>query len=68
MITFRNINFKAYRPGKSSLKRDGKVIKLSANESAIGASPKAIAAYENDKNKIAKILTIFKQGPPDFSW
>ena len=54
MITFRNINFKAYRPGKSSLKRNGKVIKLSANESALGVSPKVLKILKGEKHNIFK--------------
>lgn len=35
-----------YEGGKSSLSRHDRVIKLSSNESALGPSPKAVAAYE----------------------
>ena len=38
---FKNFNIEAYKPGRSKLKRLRKVIKLSANESALGMSPKA---------------------------
>ena len=34
-----------YVPGKSALPGRGKVIKISANEGALGPSPKAVAAY-----------------------
>ena len=54
MINFKNINFKAYRPGKSSLKRYGKVIKLSANESALGVSSKVLKVLKNKKHNIFK--------------
>lgn len=36
-----------YVPGKSKAKNHGKIIKLSSNENALGASPKAIEAYKN---------------------
>ena len=36
--TFRNIKIKAYKPGKSLLKKKSNIIKLSANESALGVS------------------------------
>ena len=36
--TFRNININAYKPGKSLLKKKSNIIKLSANESALGMS------------------------------
>ena len=38
---FRNIKINAYKPGRSRVARIHKVIKLSANESALGISPKA---------------------------
>ncbi len=38
---FKNFNIEAYRPGKSKVKKLKNVIKLSANESALGMSPKA---------------------------
>ncbi len=40
-INFKKFDIEAYKPGKSKVKRLRKVIKLSANESAIGISPKA---------------------------
>ena len=36
---FKKFNIEAYKPGKSKVKRLKKVIKLSANESALGMSP-----------------------------
>ena len=38
--SFRKIHLQAYKPGKSLLNRKNKVIKLSANESALGTSKK----------------------------
>jgi histidinol-phosphate aminotransferase len=38
---FKKFNIEAYKPGKSKVKKLKKVIKLSANESALGMSPKA---------------------------
>ena len=35
---FKNINIKAYKPGKSVVNKNKKYIKLSANESALGVS------------------------------
>ena len=37
---FKKINIQAYKPGKSNLRKIKKIIKLSANESALGASSK----------------------------
>jgi len=37
---FKKFNIEAYKPGKSKVKKLKKVIKLSANESALGMSPK----------------------------
>ena len=43
MITpkFKKFKIEAYKPGKSKVKKLKKVIKLSANESALGISPMA---------------------------
>jgi len=48
----KNINVERYVGGLSKFKKIENPIKLSANESALGASPKAIAAFESDKDKI----------------
>jgi len=50
------IKFKVerYIGGLSKFKKTDNSIKLSANESALGASPKAARAFENDKNEIFK--------------
>ena len=50
----RKIDVERYVGGLSQLKRINNPIKLSANESALGPSPKAIQAFENNKNKIFK--------------
>ena len=42
-MRFKRFNIESYEPGKSSIKRFNKVIKLSANESALGVSPKVKA-------------------------
>ena len=39
-IKFKKFNIEAYKPGKSSVKKFSKIVKLSANESALGVSPK----------------------------
>jgi histidinol-phosphate aminotransferase len=39
-IKFKKFNIEAYKPGKSNIKRLKKIIKLSANESALGVSSK----------------------------
>ncbi len=43
-----------YVGGLSQFKKIENPIKLSANESALGPSPKAIAAFEKEKNKVFK--------------
>ena len=43
-----------YAGGLSQFKKIENPIKLSANESALGASPKAIEAFEKEKNKVFK--------------
>ncbi len=40
-LKFKNFNIEAYKPGKSNVKKLKNIIKLSANESALGISPKA---------------------------
>ena len=50
-LKFKKFNIEAYKPGKSKVKRLKKVIKLSANESALGISPKAKRLISN-KNLI----------------
>jgi histidinol-phosphate aminotransferase len=47
-----NIKVERYIGGLSKLKRIDNPIKLSANESAIGASQRAIKAFEKIKDKI----------------
>ncbi len=53
-LNFRKINIEAYRPGKSILKKKKNVIKLSANESALGMSPKVLKMIRSKKYKISK--------------
>ena len=55
LTKFKKLNFQSYKPGKyeiPSLKKTKKIIKLSANESALGPSPKAIKEF----NKVSKNL------------
>jgi histidinol-phosphate aminotransferase len=47
-----NTKGERYIVGLSKIKKIANPIKLSANESALGASPKAIKAFEKDKHKI----------------
>jgi histidinol-phosphate aminotransferase len=47
ILRFKNFNIKAYKPGKSSVKKLSKIVKLSANESALGVSPKAKKIISN---------------------
>jgi len=51
---FRNIKIEPYKPGKSRAIINKKVIKLSANESALGMSPKAKKAISKKKKKLTK--------------
>ena len=64
-ISFKKFNIEAYKPGKSNVKRLKKVIKLSANESALGMSPKVkkvvfsknlnFSRYPDGKSKALRI-------------
>jgi histidinol-phosphate aminotransferase len=44
---FKKFNIEAYKPGKSKFKKLKNIIKLSANESALGISPKVIKIISN---------------------
>jgi len=50
------IEVERYVGGLSQFKKIDNPIKLSANESALGPSPKAIEAFERDKDKIFKYI------------
>jgi histidinol-phosphate aminotransferase len=56
MITpnFKKFDIEAYKPGKSKVKRLKTAIKLSANESALGMSPKAKKIILNKKINLDK--------------
>ena len=51
---FRKFNLEAYKPGRSFLSRKKSIIKLSANESALGMSKNVNKAIINSKNNISK--------------
>jgi len=51
---FKKINLEAYKPGRSALIKKNKVIKLSANESALGVSPKVLRALKTFDNNMSK--------------
>ena len=46
---FKKFDIEAYKPGKSKIKNLKKIVKLSANESALGMSYKAIKIISNKK-------------------
>ena len=48
-VKFKKFNIEAYKPGKSTVKKLKKIIKLSANESALGVSPRAKKVISNKK-------------------
>mgnify|MGYP001238057428 CR=1 FL=1 len=52
--TFRKINLKAYKPGRSVSKKNKKIIKLSANESALGIGKKVQKVLKKFNKKISK--------------
>ena len=51
---FKKINLQAYKTGRSIIKKSGKVIKLSANESALGISNRAKKALKKFNSNISK--------------
>ena len=51
---FKKFNIEEYKPGKSKIKKLRKIVKLSANESALGMSPKASKIIHNKKLKLER--------------
>ena len=51
---FKRFNIEAYKPGKSKIKKLKKIIKLSANESALGMSPKAMKIISDKSLKLER--------------
>ena len=51
---FKIFNIEAYKPGKSSIKKLQEVIKLSANESALGASPRVKKIIKSKKMNFSR--------------
>ncbi len=51
---FKKYQLEAYRPGKSSIKKMRNIIKLSANESALGVSPKVKKILSNNKLDLSR--------------
>ncbi len=46
-VRFKKFNIEAYRPGKSNIKKLKKIVKLSANESALGVSSRVKKVISN---------------------
>ena len=72
MITpnFKNFKIEAYKPGKSKVNKLKNVIKLSANESALGMSPKAKKIISNKNlnlDKYPDCLLYTSPSPRDLS-
>ncbi|MFL2886428.1 MAG: histidinol-phosphate transaminase [Candidatus Pelagibacter sp.] len=53
-LSFRKINLQAYKPGRSIIKINDRVIKLSANESALGISDRAKKVLKTFNSNISK--------------
>ena len=53
-ISFKKFNIEAYKPGKSSVKKLKNIVKLSANESALGMSPKAKKIFSSKNLNFSK--------------
>ena len=52
--SFRKINLEAYKPGRSIIENNRKIIKLSANESALGVSSRVKKVLKKINNNISK--------------
>ena len=48
-VRFKKLDIEVYEPGKSAIEKIKRVTKLSANESALGISPKAKKVLSNKK-------------------
>ncbi len=65
VVKFKKFGIKAYKPGKASIKKLKRIIKLSANESALGMSPRVkkvmlnknfnLFKYPDGKSKLLRI-------------
>ncbi|MBD1174151.1 histidinol-phosphate transaminase [Pelagibacterales bacterium SAG-MED01] len=53
-IRFKKFNIEAYKPGKSSIKKIKQIVKLSANESALGVSSRVKKIVSNKSIKFFK--------------
>ena len=55
LLKFKKLRIETYRPGKSKLLRSKNIVKLSANESALGVSPKV------KKEEMADVLFLLRE-------
>jgi len=55
---FKNFNIEAYKPGKSKIKKLKKIIKLSANETALRMSHRAKKIISDKKHSVFKMSKI----------
>ena len=53
-IRLKRFNLEAYKPGGSTARKFKKVIKLSANESALGVSPRVKKIFSKNNIKFFK--------------
>ena len=56
----RKIEVERYEGGLSQFKKIDNLIKLSANESALGPSPRVMEAFQREKDKIFNYLSTVK--------
>ena len=47
-VRFKKLDIEVYEPGKATIEKIKRVTKLSANESALGISPKAKKSYQKE--------------------
>ena len=69
-VRFKRFNIEAYKPGKSNIKKLKNIIKLSANESALGVSARVkkvisknnlnFFRYPDGKSKVLRKTNITK--------
>ena len=61
MVRFKKLNIEAYKPGKSNIKKLRKIIKLSANESALGMSSRVKKVMSNKNLNVTKTKLFVEQ-------
>ena len=60
-VKFKKLTIEAYKPGKSAIRKLKKIIKLSANESALGVSPRVKKVISNKNLNFLNLRVVIFQ-------